>query len=155
MSDLINREHALDFYTKVCAGVECKKCPFLTGTPNWNPACKLYTFLSDIPSAQPEVDEIARDIATIIKNTLDMTVIQKNVEQHWIPCSKRTPEAKHKSYWVCTDTEYQCECRWTNNRFGIGEGEWGWSIFDTPQYSKPIAWRPLPKPWKGEDNETD
>ena len=62
-----------------------------------------------------------------------------SAEAEWIPCGERLPKEEKKIYWVCTDTEYQCECRWTNNRFGIGEGEWGWSIFDTPQYSKPIA----------------
>ena len=71
-------------------------------------------------------------------------------EPKWIPCSERLPKKEKKTYWVCTDTEYQCECRWTNNRFGLGEGEWGWSIFDTPQYSKPIAWMPLPEPYKAE-----
>ena len=72
---------------------------------------------------------------------------------NWIPVSERLPKKEKKTYWVCTDTEYQCECRWTNNRFGIGEGEWGWSIFDTPQYSKPIAWMPLPKPYREENEE--
>jgi len=75
-----------------------------------------------------------------------------SAESEWIPCSERLPKEEEKTYWVCTDTEYQCECRWTNNRFGISEGEWGWSIFDTPQYSKPIAWRPLPMPYR-EENE--
>lgn len=72
-------------------------------------------------------------------------------EPQWIPCSERLPEEEKKTYWVCTDAEYQYECRWTNNRFGIGEGEWGWSIFDTPQYTKPIAWMPLPEPYKGDE----
>lgn len=71
-------------------------------------------------------------------------------EPQWIPCSEKLPKEEKKTYWVCTDTEYQCECRWTNNRFGFGEGEWGWSIFDTPQYSKPIAWMPLPYPYQPE-----
>ena len=71
--------------------------------------------------------------------------------QQWIPCSVRCPEKKRKTYWVCTDAEYQCECRWTNNRFGFGESDnWGWSCFDTPQYTEVIAWMPLPEPWKGE-----
>jgi len=74
-------------------------------------------------------------------------------EPQWIPCSERLPKEEKKTYWVCTDTEYQCECRWTNNCFGFGEGEWGWSIFDTPQYSKPIAWMPIPEPWKGGAND--
>ena len=74
--------------------------------------------------------------------------VAKEYNSCWIPCSERLPKKEKKTYWVCTDTEYQCECRWTNNRFGLGEGEWGWSIFDTPQYSKPIAWMPLPEPYK-------
>ena len=70
-----------------------------------------------------------------------------------IPCSERLPKKEKKTYWVCTDTEYQCECRWVNNRL-LGEGEWGWSIFDTPPYSKPIAWMPLPEPpQESEDKE--
>lgn len=75
---------------------------------------------------------------------------QLREQTKWIPCSERLPKKEKKTYWVCTDTEYQYECRWTNNRFGLGEGEWGWSIFDTPQYSKPIAWMPLPEPYKEE-----
>ena len=70
-------------------------------------------------------------------------------EQRWIPCSERLPEKKRKTYWVCTDAEYQCECRWTNNRFGFGESDnWGWSYFDVPQYTEVIAWMPLPEPYK-------
>lgn len=73
------------------------------------------------------------------------------VGEQWIPCSERLPEKKRKTYWVCTDTEYQCECRWTNNRYGIGESDnWGWSYFDVPQYTEVIAWMPLPEPYKGE-----
>ena len=70
-------------------------------------------------------------------------------EPKWIPVTERLPEAERKSYWVCTDTGYQCECRWTNNRFGIGESdEWGWNIFDIPQYQKVVAWMPLPESYE-------
>ena len=76
--------------------------------------------------------------------------------QQWIPVTERLPKEERKSYWVCTDTGYQCECRWTNNRFGMGEfDECGWSIFDMPRYSHVVAWMPLPEPWKGEEDETD
>lgn len=84
---------------------------------------------------------------------IDEIIKLLSAEAEWTPCSERLPIEEKKTYWVCTDTEHQCECRWTNNRFGIGEGEWGWSIFDTPQYSKPIAWMPLPTPYKGGDTE--
>lgn len=86
----------------------------------------------------------ANTFAENIYNTMESYI----VTSRWIPVTERLPEPEAKTYWVCTDTGYQCECRWTNNRFGIGEGEWGWSIFDTPQYSKPIAWMPLPEPYK-------
>ena len=69
--------------------------------------------------------------------------------QQWIPCSERLPEKEKKCYWVCTDDGYQFQCRWTNV-FGFYESDdWTWSIFDKPQYSKIIAWMPLPEPYKG------
>lgn len=70
----------------------------------------------------------------------------------WIPCSDRLPENECKEYWVCTDTGYQCECRWTNvNHFWPNlTTDWHWNIFDTPQYTKVVAWMPLPEPYKGE-----
>lgn len=77
-------------------------------------------------------------------------------KQRWIPVSERVPKKERRTYWVCTDAETQHECRWTNNRFGMTElDEWGWSIFDTPQYTKVIAWMPLPEPYKqgGKENE--
>lgn len=70
-------------------------------------------------------------------------------EQQWIPCSERTPEKAYGQYWVCTDTGYQCQCRWTDNVYGLGSsGEWTWKIFDIPQYSHVVSWMPLPEAYK-------
>lgn len=71
----------------------------------------------------------------------------------WIPVTERLPEEECKHYWICTDRGYQCECRWTNvNHFWTNlTTDWHWNIFDVPQYSHVVAWRPLPEPWKGED----
>lgn len=67
----------------------------------------------------------------------------------WIPCKDRLPERMRKTYWVCTNAGGQYACRWTNNLFGLGESDnWGWSIFDIPQYSKVDAWMPLPEPYE-------
>lgn len=101
--------------------------------------------MTDLISRQAAIDEIrkCRFVVDAIEKIRGLPSAQQ-----WTPCSERPPGKEKKTYWVCTDTEYQCECRWTNNRFGLGEGEWGWSIFDTPQYSKPIAWMPLPEPYK-------
>lgn len=76
-------------------------------------------------------------------------------KEGWIPCSERLPENVKKHYWVCTDTGYQCECRWTNvNHFWTElTTEWHWHIMDTPQYSSVVAWMPLPKPYGGESDE--
>lgn len=71
-------------------------------------------------------------------------------EQRWIPCSEKLPEKADGKYWVCTDTEYQCQCRWTDDVYGLGStGEWAWKIFDIPQYSHVVAWMPLPEPYEG------
>ena len=77
-------------------------------------------------------------------------------EPHWIPCSERLPEEKERSYWVCLETGGQCQCRWTNDMYGLGANKWskwGWHIMDKPQYSKIVAWMPLPEPYRGGDSE--
>lgn len=71
--------------------------------------------------------------------------------QQWIPCSERLPEEEKRRYWVCTDTGYQCQCRWTNDVYGLGASDrWEWKIFDIPQYQKVTAWMPLPEPYEDE-----
>lgn len=76
----------------------------------------------------------------------------------WIPVTERLPRAERESYWVCTDTGYQCEARWTNNVYGLcksdNKNEWGWSIADIPQYQKVVAWRVLPQPYTPPKEET-
>lgn len=72
---------------------------------------------------------------------------------NWIPCSERLPKKEERSYWICLDGGGQCQCRWTNDMYGFGANEyskWGWHIMDKPQYSKVVAWMPLPEPYGGE-----
>ena len=68
----------------------------------------------------------------------------------WIPVSERLPDDRKSTYWVCTDGEYQCQCRWTNvNSFWAGlKTDWHWCLFDIPQYQEVIAWQPLPESYK-------
>lgn len=71
--------------------------------------------------------------------------------QQWIPVNEKLPKEERNIYWVYTDFGSMHECRWTNNRFGLGESDtWGWSIFDVPQHSKVTHWRELPEPPKEE-----
>lgn len=74
-------------------------------------------------------------------------------EAHWIPVTERLPNPAEETYWVCTDTGYQYQCRWTNaNPFWTNlTTEWHWNFFDIPQYSKVVAWRMLPKPYEEKD----
>lgn len=75
-------------------------------------------------------------------------------EPHWIPCDKRLPDEEKKTYWVCTDSGYQCQCRWTNvNHFWTNlTTDWHWHIMDVPQHTEVVAWKLLSKPWRGENN---
>ena len=108
--------------------------------------------INGIAPVDTEYDCVLLDKVDVDCVISDLPSVQP--EQRWIPCSERLPDKKRETYCVCTDTGYQCECRWTNNRFGICDSDdWGWSIFDPPQYSHVIAWMPLPEPYKENTNE--
>lgn len=72
-------------------------------------------------------------------------------EPQWIPVTERLPNKEEKSYWVCLEGGGQCQCRWTNDMYGLGANEWskwGWHVMDKPQYSVVVAWRELPESYK-------
>ena len=97
----------------------------------------------NMPSAQPDMSEYSDKLW---RNAYERG--RAEAQPRWIPCSERLPKKERRTYWVCTDAETQHECRWTNNRFGMTvSDEWGWNVFDTPQYTKVIAWMPLPEPY--------
>ena len=143
MDDLISRQAAIDLADAMWEATHDKNIH------------ELWSKLKDLPPAQPDLDEWCTDCKEydqekhccprwnrVIRETAEE--IRKNTELRWIPVEIEPPKER-RSYWVCTDTGYQCECRWTNNRFGMSElDEWGWSIFDIPQYTKVVAYMPLP-----------
>ena len=105
----------------------------------------IYQMIDILDEAADAIEQMSHDIDAMN----DSIIALYNALPKWISVTKRLPEMERKSYWVCTNTGYQCECRWTNNIFGIKESdEWGWSIFDVPQYQKVIAWMDLPEPYK-------
>ena len=72
----------------------------------------------------------------------------------WIPVSESPKELG--TYLIQTDGEpYMCQCRWTDvNPFWTDyKTKPHWNIFDLPQYSKVIAWMPLPKPYESQGKE--
>lgn len=96
--------------------------------------------LEEIPSAQPEPSQVARDIATIIENEQDMRVM---LSQQWIPVSERLPEElttvlitdKDGDVFVARFIEVIDGCaEWTTD--GV------------------IAWMPRPESYKGDENGT-
>lgn len=111
--------------------------------------------LAKLPSAQAEphyTDDQIQKMQDLEQAQLDKAFELGRKNAKWIPCSERLPEAEKKHYWVCTDTGYQCQCRWTNiNHIWTDlTTEWHWHIMDIPQYSKVIAWMPLPEPYREE-----
>lgn len=107
-----------------------------------------------MPSAQPEADEVARDIATIIENEKDMRVIRENAEQKWIPCSERLPE-EYGNYLATMDDGDVQECSYSPEKdkpYFRG----GWSTCDADgitflDIAEVVAWKTMPKPYKGEE----
>lgn len=79
----------------------------------------------------------------------DRKDFEERNKHEWISCDKELPKEIYDSYWVCTDSGHQCECRWTNiNPFWANlTTAWHWNIFDIPQYSTVVAWMPLPEPY--------
>lgn len=70
MSDLISREAALEALRK------CQTYLFDERDPDKKIELRSARWaIEDLPSAQPEADKVARDIATIIENEKDMRVI--------------------------------------------------------------------------------
>lgn len=148
MDDLISRAEAVKAICGDCVWYNTASCE----GEEWE--CDSVNKLRSLPSAETKTKCIAQikvdteELVRRIKEEYDIT-------DGWIPCSERLPEPEEKIYWVCTDGGYQCQCRWTNiNHFWTDlTTDWHWHIGDVPQYSKVIAWRPLPEPWKGADDE--
>ena len=120
--------------------------------------------MNDLISRQAVIKWVKTECNPYGNPTLDFESGKKVIEhleqmlpaQQWIPCNEKFPEAEKKTYWICTNTGDQCECRWTNNVYGLGEsGRWGWSVFDIPPYTEVVAWMPLPEPYKEETHEAD
>ena len=136
MSDLISRRAAID------AMEESKRIyvdrRVIIG--------KMQDIVNNLPSAQPELN------TQLYTDGFDDGYAQcKKDKEQWIPCSERLPEEERRQYWICTDTGYQCQCRWTDDVYGLGVSDrWEWKIFDIPQYQKVVAWMPLPEAYKGE-----
>ena len=78
-----------------------------------------------------------------IKRERDEKIFNEVVASEWIPVTERLPECNGR-YLVTNEA-------WGANEIEINVWEHGGWYYNT----KPIAWMPLPKPYKGEQNETN
>ena len=153
MSDLISREDAIK---AVCTmGTELER----NGKTMITMVDAKYAFI-EILEALPSADDEQETVPTVVRVTMsdgsqyylehERDAIQADAVQGWIPVSEGLPEEENKKYWICTDDGYQCECRWTNvDHFWTDlTTDWHWHIMDIPQYSKVVAWMPLPEPYE-------
>lgn len=107
------------------------------------PIFRMRQWFEQLPSAQPEPSQVARDIATIIENEQDMMVIERNAQQ-WIPCSERLPEIG-QSVLLSVGGMYSAEGCLRE------DGDWAQFRWDAIQRKDMVgAWKPLPEPYKGE-----
>ena len=97
-----------------------------------------------------EANEHSKECYYEIRNAI---LAMPEQEPKWIPVSE--PPKKLSTYLIQTDGKYMCECRWTdvNPYWTDKKTKPHWNIFDIPQYSKVVAWMPLPKPYKEESEE--
>lgn len=80
----------------------------------------------------------------------NMDHVKKALEQRWIPCSERMPEAGKKvivwyegEYWDNQEKFSAC----TIARYREKHGDWSGEFY--PDALDVIAWMPLPEPYKG------
>lgn len=135
---------------------ELEPCPFCGRQAAIDALDRIFDRCEEIEAHLPEGDpdrdgyEMYPDYRTVWRYLRQLPSAQP--ELHWIPCSERSPKEQEKSYWVCTDSGYQCQCRWTNINHIWTQltTDWHWHFADIPQYTKVVAWMPLPEPYKGE-----
>lgn len=102
--------------------------------------------MNDLISRQAAIDAIERKAYrhTYIEQIVNIIngLPSAQPEQRWIPCSERLPEKN-------------CRCLTTNEAWGSFEVDWNAWIDGQWLYpnEKPIAWMPLPKPYRGGDSE--
>lgn len=101
--------------------------------------------------------ELLSDAADAIENTSKAYQMMAEAyeaqvtKQEWISVTERLPENKRETYLILTDGRYECDARWTDNVYGLGQSDrWGWCVFDIPQYSKVTHWMYRPEPPKEE-----
>jgi len=96
------------------------------------------TFVRSVVKSGFGVEFINRVTALLI----DTPTIEP-MQGEWIPCSERLPEKDKEVLVYLWGSPY---IAW------IYDGEWHTEEFNVDKDDEPIAWMPLPEPWKGADD---
>lgn len=145
MDDLISRQAAIDAIYETFCYAYCDNCEKemnedLCGDchrkyQNWAASKDIISkTINSLPSAQPEV--LACGNGELIEQ----------LEQQWIPCSERLPEEDIKV--LVTDEDGDIYIAYYDYNEWSDEPKIEWWTGEFRIY--PIAWMPLPEPWKGE-----
>lgn len=106
--------------------------------------CELFNRLATIP-APPEANEFKAKIYAVIQ---EMETADR--PQEWIPCSDGMPEYRKT---VLISTFWGVKTGFLDSTEAYGDF---WEIIEddaTVSLYSVYAWMPLPKPWKGADDE--
>lgn len=100
--------------------------------------------------------EVSKHMATrgrMYNQAIDMAIEALQAKVEWIPCSERLPKEKQEVYVTVYFIEGD-----TGRAYGYIDGFGKWHLYSTVEGTlnsgyEVTAWMPLPKPYKGGDDE--
>lgn len=108
--------------------------------------------LIDADALRDKLHELASDVwnqmcrtfwANVYNECADMVDDQPTIEpQKWVPCSERLPD-EDEDVFVYLFERPSPYIAWMN------DSRWNTDEFEIDEEDEPIAWMPLPDPWKG------
>ena len=161
MADLIDRQYAIEHYQYACGRTSCKECPLhmkATDMGDTFTDCELELFLYNLPPAQPDLDEWCTDCKEydqekhccprwnrVIRKTAEEVRQHAQPEPRWIPVEDKERLPRDGQRVLITDEDGEIEVACIVDYSDIGE-DIEWWAHDYKCH--PIAWMPLPKPYK-------
>lgn len=142
VGDIISRQASIEIIKNYCEN----GCDI--AEDNWCPSCRREKFvelLKALPSAQPELITVNIDheltqeeYEKLRKDMANAPVMLLPPEQRWIPCSEKLPDGRLNNSYLVQDKD---------GKRAVGTYTyWGW-VFGH-YMNDPVAWMPLPEPYK-------
>lgn len=136
MDDLISRQAAIDWLKNEWDGMVISVFKGIENLPSAQP--EPITVNIDHELTQEEYEKLRKDMA----NAPIMLLPAAQSEQRWTPCSEGSPEKEKEVFvYLFGDSPY---IAWVDKN-----GVWNTEDFEVDDDNRPVAWMPLPEPWKG------